>query len=932
MKRQANRNYTAIQMMSRGVPMIVYGDEFCRTQNGNNNPYNIDSVATWNNYSMINTASPQAGGVYTDNFGTFGNDHNKNGNFMFMKYMLDLKANEPALNQSDYTVPYNFRKENGTENLNDGDRCIWLHVDGDKVDGGSDYLVFMNMWEKQIPFTLKTPDTGYKWSLIVDTTSAECEKHYNYWDDTNTYSLLEYSVNPYSVVILKQVRDESIVQVETPVISATGTIGESNFTKPLTVSITCNTPDAKIYYTLDGKNPTQSSTEYTKAFEITNTTTIKAYAVKSNCIDSAVATKTFTNTAKVETPVLSVPAGDFWNTITVFVTSTDGNKDFYYTTDGVTEPTASSTKYPAETGIDIKDTTTLKVAAINASGIKSDVVTAKYTKQANATYTEDPYGVMLQGFNWDSAPRGPGYTVETPNPKWGKWYSTMKANAADMQKFDYVWFPPASKTDSASSEGYGPTELNDLNSFYGTEAELKEVTKAIAPAKPIADIVVNHRAGSTSWGDFQNPKWTDDYFSICSDDEGFTAADSPMIGAVNKGNKDSGGQYAAYRDLDHTNPAVQKGITSWMNTVLKRAGFTGWRYDYVKGFDGKYVGKYNTATNPSMSVGELWPDGDASGWKTEIDDWLAVTKNSRAFDFVLKSNMNEAFGWSKAGGENHNNNWNLALLASENSLMRYNPAAAVTFIDNHDTGSTQQHWELDPGDLGPAYAFLLTHPGYPCVAWQHYFTGEGSQYRGGDIVPGTDKTFKQHIDTLIELRKSVGIKNTNAITVLASTPTNYVAKITGDKSEIIVKIGGDNWKPEDEGYKNRTPVYSGTNFSIWEKGKGEVVLPPEPGENRQLTFTAKQNGNPADWIWSSNAVIYLWAWDAQKNSQWIKCTGTGATLNAEVPSNITNVLMVRFKNGTTEPDFNNEIIWNRTPEGQDTKINNTDTTFDIIIN
>ena len=132
-KRQAARNYIAVQMMSRGVPMIVYGDEFGRTQNGNNNPYNIDSVATWNNYNMINNASPHSvptggDGAYHNNFGTFGNDKNRNGNFEFAKYMMKLRASEPALNQTDYNVTYEFKKENGTDTLSAGDRCVWLRI------------------------------------------------------------------------------------------------------------------------------------------------------------------------------------------------------------------------------------------------------------------------------------------------------------------------------------------------------------------------------------------------------------------------------------------------------------------------------------------------------------------------------------------------------------------------------------------------------------------------------------------------------------------------------------------------------------------------------------------------------------------------------------------------------------------------------------
>ena len=127
-----------------------------------------------------------------------------------------------------------------------------------------------------------------------------------------------------------------------------------------------------------------------------------------------------------------------------------------------------------------------------------------------------------------------------------------------------------------------------------------------------------------------------------------------MLGSSKKGAADSGMAYAAYRDLDHTNVAVQQGIYSWMNSVLKRAGFVGWRYDYVKGFDGKYVGYYNAMTDAAFSVGEYWPDSGT--WKTLINNWISATENSvngqagkksRAFDFVLKQNLNNAFGWTK---------------------------------------------------------------------------------------------------------------------------------------------------------------------------------------------------------------------------------------------------------------------------------------------
>ena len=894
-KRQAARNYIAIQMMSRGVPMIVWGDEFSRTQNGNNNPYNIDSVATWSNYNMINTDSPHTvatggSGSYHNNFGTFDNLDEVNGNFMFMKYMLNLKANEPALNQKGYTVPYNFSSPNNYSG------ATMIHIDGSTVSGGSDYLLCMNMTGGEVSFTLPSAASGKSWVRIVDTQKF-FENDFNCWNADTIESMPidgSYGVSSWSVVIFKEVAKRE--NVADPIFAPTN----SSFENSIDVTISCATNGATIYYTLDGSIPSETNgTEYTAPINITKSTTISAIAVKAGAYPSEIVKKRYVNSLVVENPVLSVPEGDFWNTITVFVSTNTKDANIYYTTDG-TEPTESSSKYTSA-GIKIDSNTTLKVFATKSDLEDSEVISATYTKQTDEIYTENKFGVILQGFNWDSAPRGDGYNAANPHPKWGRWYNTMLKYSDDIKNnFEYVWFPPPSKTDTSSSEGYAPTELNDLNSCYGTEEELKQVITSISPAKAIADIVVNHRAGTSDWGDFTNPKWTDDYYSICSDDEGFSSSKSPMYGSSNKGAKDSGQGYDAYRDLDHTNVAVQQGIYSWMNSVLKRVGFVGWSYDYVKGFDGKYVGYYNAMSNAAFSVGEYWPDKDS--WTTLIASWINATKatvngvtgkQSRAFDFVLKQKLNDAFGWTKAGDDSNDNLWNLSLLADTTTLMRSNPSAAITFIDNHDTGSTQKHWELSWFDVPAAYAYILTHPGMPCVASQHYFSENGDQYRGSEIVAGGTKTMKEHIDYLIDLRKSVGIEYDDSVTVLASSETNYAAKITGTKGEIVVKIGGDAWYPTGEGYDGNYPIYSGTNFEIWQKGNKGVA--PAPVD---LTISAP------DWIWSDNAVLYAWVWGGEYGEgQWVKATGSGTTINLTIKNDAKGFLFVRCSQGTTTPDW-----------------------------
>ena len=59
------------------------------------------------------------------------------------------------------------------------------------------------------------------------------------------------------------------------------------------VAISCGTPDATIYYTLDGSDPTAASTVYTAPIAVNANTTIKAIAMKEGFNDSNIATAAF---------------------------------------------------------------------------------------------------------------------------------------------------------------------------------------------------------------------------------------------------------------------------------------------------------------------------------------------------------------------------------------------------------------------------------------------------------------------------------------------------------------------------------------------------------------------------------------------------------------------------------------------------------------
>jgi hypothetical protein len=66
--------------------------------------------------------------------------------------------------------------------------------------------------------------------------------------------------------------------------------------------------------------------------------------------------------------------------------------------------------------------------------------------------------------------------------------------------------------------------------------------------------------------------------------------------------------------------------------------------------------------------------------------------------------------------------WRLADSANKPpGVMGWWPSRAVTFLENHDTGSTQGHWRFPAGRELEGYAYLLTHPGTPSVFFDHLF-------------------------------------------------------------------------------------------------------------------------------------------------------------------------------------------------------------------
>lgn len=371
-------------------------------------------------------------------------------------------------------------------------------------------------------------------------------------------------------------------------------------------------------------------------------------------------------------------------------------------------------------------------------------------------------GVMLQGFSWDAY-------------DYSQW-TVLEKQADDMKGFiDLVWLPQSGKCiETTQVMGYKPYYYFNQNSSFGTEAELRSlITKfKAAGIGAIADVVINHR-NTEGWYTFPAETYKGVTYQmqstdICKNDDGGTTATQAATNGVSlSNNNDEGQDWDGCRDLDHKSANVQKIIKAYLKFLKEDMGYTGFRYDMVKGFSGSHVADYNDATGVKFSVGEYW-DGNPS-----IINWINKTnKKSAAFDFQFRYNVRDAVG-VKDNKVVSAQNW--SKLKSDNNLM-HDPTYrqyAITFVENHDMQYRSADEQLDPlkRDTLAANAYMLAMPGTPCIFQPHW------------------RAYKQELKSMIEARKLAGITNMSNYTNKMAQTACFANETTGNKAKLIVVVG-----------------------------------------------------------------------------------------------------------------------------------------------
>jgi alpha-amylase len=390
--------------------------------------------------------------------------------------------------------------------------------------------------------------------------------------------------------------------------------------------------------------------------------------------------------------------------------------------------------------------------------------------------------VMLQGFHW---------TAYNPANNGNKhWYRIITENAQVIKTagFDYVWFPPPSRS-AAGDNSYLPTEWYSFDNGYGNQDELKQAVAALKPTMALCDIVINHRCGSATGGaDFKNPAFGDseqkNQAAVVTGDECNCGRGRPEErhhnGGLCEGN-DAG------RDLDHTNPQVQAQVKQFLQKLKNEIGFAGWRYDQVRGYNGLHIGQYNDASKPVLSVGEFW-DNNAQ----QVVDWVDETGGkSMAFDFPTREALASAL-------KNQDYGQLKTLAGKPPGLIGLWSEMSVTFIENHDTEAVRDSGSksFPEAKIMQGYVYLLTHPGIPCIFWRHFFDQGEEQ--------------KARLIKLMAIRKKAGITSRSGVFIDPNTEGKYAAIID---RKLAMKIGPAPWSP-GAGWE---VALDGPDYAVWTK-------------------------------------------------------------------------------------------------------------------
>jgi isoamylase len=182
LRKQQVKNFCAILMLSNGTPMFCAGDEFMNTQQGNDNPYNIDDPTVWLNWNLLTSNQDIV---------------------RFFKYMIAFRKAHPSIGRSTFWNRQNpdvkWYGVGASPDESADSHSLAYSLKGATV-GDADIYVMINAWWEPLAFTIQEGGASY-WRVAVDTARPSPGDIFAPGTEPPITSL-NYNVQPRSIVVL----------------------------------------------------------------------------------------------------------------------------------------------------------------------------------------------------------------------------------------------------------------------------------------------------------------------------------------------------------------------------------------------------------------------------------------------------------------------------------------------------------------------------------------------------------------------------------------------------------------------------------------------------------------------------------------------------------------------------------------------------------
>ena len=307
-----------------------------------------------------------------------------------------------------YRFAFSFRDEQGTE--------YFTHEETVEAQNGSQDITLAPTQTKLTPLIFSLQDGS---TVAADENlTIDCNSSYTgiYYTDDGSDPIISstkkqyinnsipisnaMTIKAYAYLILngKEIRSDVKTAAYTvdanllksPIISGVkeGEVCNSD----VTITMVNQVADAEsdVYYTLDGSEPTASSTKYESPITLTEekSYTLKVIAISGNKKSAVITVNFKIEMDKVSTPVIAPEGKTYSGPVRVTITCSTSGADIYYTTNG-SSPTKSSEKYSSAILLNESRTYTVKAIAIKGS-VESEIATATYTLDIAQPQTEKP--------------------------------------------------------------------------------------------------------------------------------------------------------------------------------------------------------------------------------------------------------------------------------------------------------------------------------------------------------------------------------------------------------------------------------------------------------------------------------------------------------------------------------------------------------------